>query len=726
MKKILPTIIVSVLVLSGLGAVAISEENNVHDTISIEFSQPIMNIKADLISIDFIESNSFLMEKGKPLLPNYVTTFTYPFGTKIKDIKCTPLNQNILSISKDLALTPPTAISGQVNVESQIKSLLEKGEIYPSDWFNYDISTGMKNRERSTIVEIQINPIKYHSQDKAIEYIKKMNIDIHYELPNNNPLPRDEYELVVIGPSEFSDEIAPLITHKNNRGVTSRFVSLTDIYSGTYFPATGRDNPEKIKYFIKNAIDNWATENILLLGGSSYVPTRSTHIWIQEEYDQYGYSEVFISDLYYADIFNETGAFCSWDSNENDMFGEYNWEGRYDEVDLNPDVYLGRLACRNGGEVTTCVNKIKNYENTPGFLQDWFTNIVVVGGDSFPDNQEIDEGEYINQKVIDMFDGFLYKNLWVTNGKLTSVLPTGVAYIKSAISEGCSFVDFSGHGNTNIWATHPHGNHGIWVPTPTGRIYSSDVSSTSNGNMLPIVTVEACSTAKFADDPNCFNWAFIHNSNGGAIGTFGATGLGWGYVGAGVAQGLIGKLGLDTFRAFKLDESLTYGEMWANALDRFISPSMGNMEYKCVEEWQPLGDPTLAIAEESSTPIEPNPPEGDTNGNTKQEYTYTASTTDPDGDDLYYMFDWGDNTTSEWVGPYANGDTASADKAWNNDGTYFIRVVAKDEHGKVSGWSDPTEISMPKGKNVGFNSNIIFWLLEKFPNAFPILRYILG
>ena len=53
--------------------------------------------------------------------------------------------------------------------------------------------------------------------------------------------------------------------------------------------------------------------------------------------------EIFVSDLYYADIYNGTGGFSSWDSNTNNIFGEYHWEGQTDAVDLHPDVYLTRL-----------------------------------------------------------------------------------------------------------------------------------------------------------------------------------------------------------------------------------------------------------------------------------------------------------------------------------------------------------------------------------------------
>jgi hypothetical protein len=91
---------------------------------------------------------------------------------------------------------------------------------------------------------------------------------------------------------------------------------------------------------------------------------------------------------------------------------------------------------------------------------------VVVGGDSFEDDDKINEGEYSNQKVIDVMTGFAPNELWASNGKLTSLAPTGLANIKSAINDGCGFVDFDGHGNTNIWATHPHDNF------DTNTIYS--------------------------------------------------------------------------------------------------------------------------------------------------------------------------------------------------------------------------------------------------------------
>ncbi len=722
MKKLIPLSIIGIMVLSGLGAVAQPINGNTPEKVTLRFSAPTLQNEIEYVSVALNEANSFLMQQDKPMLPSFSKTFSFPFGTKITKVTVTPQNIQTQTISKDIQPTPHYAVVGQQQAPHAERLINYGTEPYPSSWFDYSVGCGRSDGGLHIIVDVQIYPVRYHPAQKIIEWATEAEIIVEYEPSTPQPAARDNYQLVVIGPAEYSGQISSLINHKIGRGVPSKFVSLDEIYSGTYFTVTGRDNPEKIKYFIKNTIVSWSTGNILLVGGESKLPIRETHIYID---DGYGGDEIFASDLYYADIYNGTGAFSSWDTNNNDIFGEFNWNGQTDKVDLRPDVYLGRLPATSATQVTNCVNKIIGYENVPGYQQSWFSTLVVCGGDSFEDNNEVDEGEYANQKVIDVMDGFAATKLWVTNGALTGYAPTGVDTIKTAINGGCGFVDFQGHGDTNVWATHPHLNFGTWVPTPVQGFLTSHIQALANGNKLPIVTVEACSTAKFAEDPNCFNWAFVYNANGGAIAAFGASALGLGYIGTSVTQGLIGKIGIDTYKAYKLDQSTTFGEMWAKALGRYIKSGMQAADYKTVEEWIAFGDPSLAIGEKSNPPTKPQKPTGQVNGSIKTEYTYTTSSTDPDGDKLSYMFDWGDGTFSSWIGPLNSGATASAKKSWTTKGTYQIKVVAKDSHGILSDWSDPLTITMPKKVDLpGFT--FLEWLFEHFPHAFPILRHLLG
>jgi hypothetical protein len=124
-------------------------------------------------------------------------------------------------------------------------------------------------------------------------------------------------------------------------------------------------------------------------------------------------------------------------------------------------------------------------------------------------------------------------------------------------------------------------------------------------------------------------------------------------------------------------------------------------------------------------PKKPQTPTGETQGNTRKEYSYKTTTIDPQGDQLYYKWDWGDGTDSDWLGPFESGDSCEGSHSWTEKGDYDIRVITKDKFGKESEWSDPLKVSMPKSK--GKNTNHVFIrFLQIHPNLFPFLRIILG
>ena len=86
---------------------------------------------------------------------------------------------------------------------------------------------------------------------------------------------------------------------------------------------------------------------------------------------------------------------------------------------------------------------------------------------------------------------------------------------------------------------------------------------------------------------------------------------------------------------------------------------------------------------------------GETLGRVNTEYMYTVVTVDPDEDDVYYFVDWGDNTSSGWLGPYVSGKQVKLTHSWSERGGYDIRVKAKDALGAESSWATLT-IIMPR------------------------------
>lgn len=111
---------------------------------------------------------------------------------------------------------------------------------------------------------------------------------------------------------------------------------------------------------------------------------------------------------------------------------------------------------------------------------------------------------------------------------------------------------------------------------------------------------------------------------------------------------------------------------------------------------------------------------GPSSGKPGSIYRFTITATDPDIDDAIYCFlDWGDGTTTEWIGPYNSGETFVVTHSWTEKGTYVVKAKVKDEHGAESGWAT-IDVKMPT--NIGRTYPFIHWLLELFPHAFPLLR----
>jgi hypothetical protein len=89
----------------------------------------------------------------------------------------------------------------------------------------------------------------------------------------------------------------------------------------------------------------------------------------------------------------------------------------------------------------------------------------------------------------------------------------------------------------------------------------------------------------------------------------------------------------------------------------------------------------------NARPTKPPMPSGPGTGLLYTEHTYSSTSTDMDGDLLYFRWSWGDGDTSGWLGPYNSGDTCSASHSWTVSNTYQIKCQAKDSIGAESDWS---------------------------------------
>ncbi|MBN1860090.1 MAG: hypothetical protein JW840_01365 [Candidatus Thermoplasmatota archaeon] len=601
MKNIRSLIVIGCIILSGLGAAAVSADDQELSvrTESLSFSQPVLLEKNQYTIVELSQATSYLAQTGKPYLPMVSKVYIFPFGTMIANVDASYNSLSELSFDKPLMLSPePQIVSTKLtlNTQHQVIAPHSTETWYPSSPFTYRAGSGLHDGEHVLYLAVQLYPIQCSSAGKKIRYYEDATISISYQLPAHPMSFGDAYDLLILTPAQFTNQLQPLVTYKNENEVPTIMVTLNDI------PHVGADVQEDIKYYIKDAIETWGITNVLLVGAgvkdAEIFPVRNA--WIpSDDFEQY-----FPSDLYYADIYNWLGLFSDWD---------YDNDGRYCElpadllaVDLYPDVNLGRLACNDAGEVTAIVNKIIDFKEHNKVLN----KIVQLGGDTFTDDDDhVNEGEYANTKVMMELPGYTSTKLWASLGTLTK------DNIRSNINRAVDFVDCSGHGAWSSWATHPPRDDSIWLPEKTtispyhGFLYI-DVDLFFNSKKLPVFVMNACSTSKFSENPNCLSWKIVSKSNGGGIASFGASGIGYGMMGTHEVERLWGWMEVHLFE--QLYQTKHLGEVWSNTLTEYINSFfLEEGDYKTIVETAMFGDPTTVID----------------NGKDPQSYSAACSTT---------------------------------------------------------------------------------------------------
>jgi hypothetical protein len=103
----------------------------------------------------------------------------------------------------------------------------------------------------------------------------------------------------------------------------------------------------------------------------------------------------------------------------------------------------------------------------------------------------------------------------------------------------------------------------------------------------------------------------------------------------------------------------------------------------------------LQLTDIELPPTKPDTPAGQDLGDTNTTYYYTTVSIDPEGSKISYGWDWnGDSIVDEWTDPLDSNSTANTSHSWAIEGIYNVKVIAKDNHGLLSDWSDHIDVIM--------------------------------
>jgi hypothetical protein len=437
----------------------------------------------------------------------------------------------------------------------------------------------------------------------------------NYGAYENVIIHKEQEGYLIIVYDDFYEEIEPLADWKTSMGYNTTVIKTSEIPGGA--------TKENIHNYIDDAYNNWyiPPAYVLLVGDTPQIPTYS------------GTQGPDAVDLYYVTI------------NSEDYF---------------PDIFIGRFPASQESHVTAMVDKTIFYEEGDFPVTKWIKKATFMAGN---DRYWLTEGTH-NYVISNYLEpkGYASDKLYTTTYGATT------KDVIDALNDGRSLAIFSGHGYVYGWSDGP-------------SFDQSNVRGLTNEGMYPFVCSHSCLTGSFQAS-ECFGETWLRVADKGGIAFWGASeGTLW-------DEDDILEKGM--FQAWWDDNLDWIGGMTDMGLIYvYENYSGGGYSKYYFEAYNILGDPSITLwrHDPSGTPDTPNKPKGPIVGAVGYEYTFSTSTIDPDGDKVYYMWDWGDGTFSEWIGPYPSGDTCEASHIWNEEGDFEVKVKAKDEKNAQSNWS---------------------------------------
>lgn len=299
--------------------------------------------------------------------------------------------------------------------------------------------------------------------------------------------PGPDYDLLIITPAEFQDELEPLKDFKDATCRPTVIVTLEYIYSHY----SGYDTAEDVKLCIADYEANHNVKYVLLVGDVDKLPMRYFYLK-REVTDEVRWLQYYLTDHYYADLYDSGGSFCSWDSDGDGIYGEIldtDDDGDYDfndGIDFTFDVVVGRIPVNTGTEVTTYVDKVISYETGVSFDDAWFKNIILATAatagwvyPSLPTTYDEDQNDLIATTMSPL--GFTAHKIYHSVTPASDPHYPTSAHINTHLNDGAGFMNVISHGSPVSW--------GVYDVT-------SDMSGLTNDDKLTIIYSFGCSTAK--------------------------------------------------------------------------------------------------------------------------------------------------------------------------------------------------------------------------------------
>jgi hypothetical protein len=362
------------------------------------------------------------------------------------------------------------------------------------------------------------------------------------------------FDYLMITHEDFYEALQPLVNHYTgpSRGMHVARVKLGDIYDQFN---CGLKDPVAIKYFIEYAYTkyqdpppafvalvgdaSWDYKNRDQLPHKDFCPTH--HIWT------YKWGET-ASDNYFLDV----------------------------DVNVAPDLYVGRIPVNNAEEINTIVQKGLYYSQAPP--SKWRSQFVFSNGAI-----DMESAIYFDSKVDELLAAFF--PAWYDPPRIYKLASPGHEQFQGqepdlirAINQGAASINYQGHAGNQIWET----------------LTLAGINSLTNGVKMPFVHAYSCFTGIFSNTKG-FGETFILKPDGGAVAYFSNGAVGFMMPNAFIDSLVMGQL-------VAHGDSVTFGQAVALAKIEFINQF--NNPNQEVETFGLMGDPAGMFIYEPPNPAD--------------------------------------------------------------------------------------------------------------------------
>lgn len=493
-------------------------------------------------------------QPGMPALPVKFLNIVIPVNKKVSGIEVLSIQQQELPATYNLMPTQPGKVPDlpDPGFFPADPSVYNTNANYPA---NQLISSGAGFRAGVHISGLQLYPVQYNPVTKKLKLTTAITFKLVYADEANSPVKplrlfsvqkemiKSEISSTVLNPADvdaafqpsvsavpdgrnFSPSLTPDYTSQavsyviiTNEALAPGFEEIAAWKTRKGTPAvvrtvewidthyTGADLAERVRNFIKDAYQNWGALYFLLGGDSDVIPLR--YIWMHNIVDEIPKGAFIPTDMYYACLDN------NWNADGDATYGESNWnrnnDGSFyntnslfsnlDNVDILPDVYVGRIPVENLEELNRWKTKYFEYVKSS---QNNKNNALLFSADS--DNILSSQMDAVGNS----FPATITKTkLYEINGKTKTDV-----YNHMNANQGLNYHYIGGYG---------HGGFSSFEAC-VGAITRTDINNLSNPIHSEILYLNHCETMEFQKD--CIAERFIKASNGG-VSVFAYTHFGW-------------------------------------------------------------------------------------------------------------------------------------------------------------------------------------------------------